>query len=134
MTTQLTLFVHPAPDLGNDDQDDRRTYRPLDEPIICPSCEMHWTTDTRVSWWHNYDRCYSCMRDVVGDQGRCLTADEMRPFELRYYQPVNERPGFAWRCLDCTWRSRSRGPAAHEHVRIHHIVTGHALACREIVA
>lgn len=40
---------------------------------------------------------------------------------------------FAWRCLDCPWRSRARGPVAHEQVRIHHTVTGHALACRKIV-
>lgn len=48
--------------------------------------------------------------------------------------PAIERPGFAWRCLACPWRSRSRGPVAHDHVRTHHIVTGHALGCREIVA
>lgn len=58
-----------------------------------------------------------------------------------FVQPVSDpvdadvdRPGFAWRCIGCSWRSRSRGPVAHEHVRIHQVVTGHALSCREIVA
>lgn len=64
----------------------------------------------------------------------------MRQMSL-FVQPVDdradqvvERPGFAWRCLGCSWRSRSRGAVAHEHVRIHHIVTGHALGCREVLA
>lgn len=47
---------------------------------------------------------------------------------------VDDRAGFAWRCLDCSWRSRSRGSVAHEHVSIHRTVTGHALGCREIVS
>lgn len=46
----------------------------------------------------------------------------------------DDRPGFAWHCLDCSWRSRSRGSVAHEHVSIHRTVTGHALGCREIVS
>lgn len=44
------------------------------------------------------------------------------------------RPGFAWRCLDCTWRSRARGAVAHEQVRTHHTVTRHALSCVEVLA
>lgn len=61
----------------------QRMYVPLDEPVICPVCEMTWTTLTPVSWWRRYDRCYTCMRDIIGDRGRCLTAAEMRPFESR---------------------------------------------------
>lgn len=45
-----------------------------------------------------------------------------------------ERPGFAWRCIDCTWSSRARGAVAHQQVRTHHTVTGHALHCREVLA
>jgi len=44
------------------------------------------------------------------------------------------RPGFAWRCLDCTWRSRARGAVAYEQVRTHQTVTGHALSCDEVLA
>lgn len=105
MTAQLTLDLNAGIELG------RRDHADLVDPVVCPRCGMHWRVVTRRSWWlEGLDRCYSCQK-----------LDELRP-------------GFAWRCLDCTWRSRARGAVAHEQVRTHHTVTRHALSCVEVLA
>jgi hypothetical protein len=74
----LALFIRCEFDIEKalDDHD-----RYLAEAIaICEHCGLTWSVETPLAWWLKYDRCYSCMRDVVLDDDRCLTADEQRPF------------------------------------------------------
>jgi DNA modification methylase len=53
----------------------------LSDPVLCPVCGHRWDVQTPVSWWLNYDRCYSCMGDAAAPaKGRLPTVEEMEPF------------------------------------------------------
>jgi len=40
----------------------------LEKPKSCPQCGQVWSTETRLSWWLEYDRCYGCMQPADSDR------------------------------------------------------------------
>jgi hypothetical protein len=40
---------------------------------------------------------------------------------------VSDRSRPSWCCTACHWRTYSAAPISHEQVRVHHVVTRHAL-------
>jgi len=51
--------------------------------VTCGECGDHYSTETKVSWWLEYDRCYGCLQPA--DSDRCPTQSQKAQY--RYQQP-----------------------------------------------
>ena len=50
--------------------------------VPCPVCGDVFSTETKLSWWLFFDRCYACQRDGDAGPGQYRLAVDTEQLEL----------------------------------------------------